>query len=342
MNKPITFVILLFSLLSAFAQNPKVFNIDATRTTSLHLSDIAEDVIPIPLSKDISFINGAFWTGEYLFISTLRDVWQYDASGKFLRTISCNGKSVSSVAGDLIKKEIYIPVSAAESEQSELLCYDYSAKLLKKIALKNPSVVSCLYHNDALWILSEKLVDGKVRGYYSYVNISTGKETFLLQAYERPSSEDSEKVGFVGTLAISNNCLYANWDNNVIWRIKNKKVEQAYKCEVVQEYQDQILCLKGIVGNYLFFNYCLNHGESNMYLRHLKTGAYYNVNYRGAYGNYTQGAVDDIYNSGYFAILREPLSQEGYFWFIKDMRGKSLGDVPVKGNQVVFIVKMKQ
>lgn len=99
---------------------------------------------------------------------------------------------------------------------------------------------------------------------------------------------------------------------------------------------------KGIVGNYLFFNYCLDDGDSNLYLRHLKTGKTYNVKYIGSYGNYTTGAVDDIYHSGYFEIKAEPLNQNGYFYFIKNMRGKSLGNTPVKGNQVVFMVKTKQ
>lgn len=328
-----------------FAQQTRVFSIDATQTTSLKLSEIAEKVIAIPLSKDASMINAAFWTGDYLFLASLRNVWQYDAHGNFIRIIPCNGNFVSGVAGDTVKKELYIPVATSKGG-SELWCYDFFGKLKKKVALKYPSVVSCLYHGNVLWILSEEFTDEKKCGFYSYVDISTGKETFLPQKYEIPleilPSGGKVLTGFVGTLSMSDNCLYANWDDNVIWRIKNNKVEPAYKCNVTQAYLDQIYCLKGILGNYLFFHYHLNEDGSNMYLRHLKTGKIYNVNYHGAYGNYTKGAIEDVYNSGYFALLREPLNKEGYFWFVKNMRGKSLGNVPVKGNQVVFIVKMKQ
>lgn len=347
---------LLFSLLSIssiygqkaikFAQSRvEIFNVDATQTVPLKLSDIAEKVTAIPLNKNISVIQGAFWTEEYLFIASLRDIWQYDASGKFIKVIPCDGKTISGITGNLNKKELYIPVNVS-NKKHEIWSYDYSGRIKKKIALKKPSVVNLLFHNDTLWVLSEKWTEKSTYGYYSYVNISTGKETFLPDSIESPAKKSSSggyyRHSFVGTLSASSDCLYANWGNNVIWRIKNKKVEQAYKCQVNQKYKDEIICLKGVIGNYIFFNYHLDDNGGNLYLRHLKTGKTFNVKYNGSYGNYTQGPVEDVYQSGFFDFAKAPLTQEGYFWFIKNMHGKSLKGKIVKGNLVAFIVKTKQ
>lgn len=55
-------------------------HIDTAKTTSLKLSGIAEKVIPIPLNKDVPGIQMLFETDEYLFLASLREVWQYDIS----------------------------------------------------------------------------------------------------------------------------------------------------------------------------------------------------------------------------------------------------------------------
>lgn len=340
----ILFFITYFAAVPVSAQT-KTIHINGLQTTSLKLSAIAERVISIPLSKDVSVAMGAFWTGKHLFIASLQDVLQYDISGKYIRKISCNNNYIEGITGSLSNKELYICVNIPKKNKSEIWCYNYNGKLEKKIPLKNPSIINCLYYNNFLWLLSENFSDTKIYGHYSYVDITTGKETFLPntneKAFEKNSSGEYIGTGFIGTLSISNNSLYANWGNNIIWHINNG-VKPSFKCEVTPQYEEKLICLKGIIGNYLFFNYHLDDNHRNLYLHNLKTGKSYNVNYTGTYGNYTQGAVDDIYNSGYFDIDKNPLNQEGYFWFIKNMHGKVLKNLPIKGNQVFFIIKTKQ
>lgn len=348
MKNRIIILILLFSIvIPTYSQETNVFHIDATQTTPLKLSEIADNVTLVPLNKEITQVQGsAFWTGEYLFIATSQEVWQYDTSGNFLRAILCDGGSIDGVTGDLTKKELFISVNIAEKEKSEIWCYDYLGNFHRKIPLKNSSIVSILFHNNLLWILSEKFIEKKTCGYYSYVDISTGEETFLSETFERPAEKGVSgqyySAGFVGTLSVSNKCLYANWDNNDIWRIEGNRVNLAFKCEVMQKYRNELICLKGVIGNYLFFNYYLDDGKNNLYIRHIITGKTYNVRYNGTYGIYTEGAIEDIYNSGYFDITRDPLSQDRYFWFIKRMSDKFLENKPIKGNQVVFIIKTKR
>lgn len=342
----IQFLILFVTTTVAFAQQTKTIHIDASQTNVLKLSDIAESTIPIFLNKDISVAMGAFWTGKYLFIASLQYVQQYDISGKFIRTISCNGNYIEGITGDLSRNALYISVNIPKKNKCEVWCYDYYGKLKKKIPLKNPSVVNCLYHNNYLWILSERFTETKAYGYYSYIDIATNKEYFLPETYEKAAEQNSSGeyigIGFVGTLSISNNYLYANWGDNILWCI-DSKVKPAFKFEVAPKYREKLFCLKGIIGNYLFFNYYLNDNDSNLFLQHQKTRKIYNVKYNGKYGNYTQGAIDDIYNSGYFDITKNPLTQEGYFWFIKDMtHGETLKNQQIKGKQCLFIVKVKQ
>ena len=346
MSKNVVFVLCLLGVFPLYAQQMREFHVDATEITSLKLSEIAEKVIPIPLNKDVPGIQMVFWAGEYLFLASLREVWQYDISGKFIRTISCSGGFVCGVAGDLTKKELYISAKVANGNGCEVWCFDFEGKLKKKIALRNPNVVSCLYHNNVLWILSEKFVDEKMRGYYSYVDISTGEETFIAQPFDKPSKVlssgmNANRIGFLGSLSLSNNRLFANWNDNIIWNIQRDNVIPVYKFVVTQQYRELMMGFyKGVLGNYVYFNYSVDDDESYLYLRHLLTGKTFYVKYIGVYDGMLEGAIDDIYNSGRFS-LKKPLSQEGYFWFIKDMRGKLLGKTPVKGNQVIFIVKIK-
>lgn len=346
MNGPIIFILSVLSAFPLYAQQVREFHVDAAKTTSLKLSDIAEKVIPIPLNKDVPGIQMLFETDEYLFLASLREVWQYDISGKYIRTISCGGGFVYGVAGDLVKKELYIPVRSMNGNGCEVWCYDFAGRLKKKITLKNSGVVSCLYHKNLLWILSEKLVDKKMRGYYSYVDITTGKETFVAHSFEKPSKilpsgMNANSIGFFGSLSVSDNRLFANWNDNIIWNIQKDRVVPVFKLVVAQEYKEQMLGFyKGVLGNYLYFNYNVDDDESYLYLRHLLTGKTFYVKYAGGYGGDAKGAIDDIYDSGFFSMKRT-LNREGYFWFIKEMRGKSLGKTPVKGNQVIFIVKTK-
>lgn len=309
------------------------------------MSDIAEKVIPIPLSKDVSLIQGMFWTGDFCYVVSSRDIWQYTTSGDFVRAIHCEG-AVCAITGDLVKKELYAVVNIGREERSELWCFDFSGKLRRRIVLRNYCIVSCAFYDNLVWLLSETFADKKVCSHYSYVDVLTNKEIFLQHKLDKPfiklSSGEFIGAGSTGTLSISNNNLFCNWGDNIIWHIQKGKVKPVMKFEVIQKYRKKLICLKGVVGNYVFFNYYLDDNISNLYLRNLRTGKTYHVNYHGAFGNYTKGAVDDIYNSGYFDVVTAPLNQEGYFWFVKDMRGKLLGNVPVKGNQVVFIVKMKQ
>lgn len=339
------YFILIFNSMASFAQlRTESFNIAPSQTTPLKLSDIAEKTTVIPLEKKISLVQGMFWTGDYLFIASLKDIYQYNASGKFIRSIPCNGKIITGITGNISMNEFYVSVNISD-DKCEIWSYNYLGKIKRKIALKNPSVVSILFHNDLLWVLSQKPVGNNTQGYYSYIDMFTETETFLTNTVNNPPIKGTSgliRAGFLGTLSASNNCLYVNWDDNVIWRIKNKKVDYAYKCLVNKKYRSELIAQKGVIGNFLFFKYHLDDDDSNLYLRNLVSGKTYNVKYKGAYGDYSEGAVEDVYQSGFFDFDKEPLTQEGYFWFIKNMQGKYLKEETVEHGQVVFIVKTKK
>jgi hypothetical protein len=144
MKKFSLFFFLLFSI-SVFGQ--KKINIDANDTKMLNLSEIAEEVVLIPLEAKISGIQYVLLSREYLFVALMGSIVQYDSSGKFIRNISCDGY-VYNISADTLKKELYVTV------RDKLQCYDFSGKLKRTYTLANPTTSSIFFHQGNVWILS--------------------------------------------------------------------------------------------------------------------------------------------------------------------------------------------
>lgn len=60
MKNRIIILILLFSIvIPTYSQETNVFHIDATQTTPLKLSEIADNVTLVPLNKEITQVQGS-------------------------------------------------------------------------------------------------------------------------------------------------------------------------------------------------------------------------------------------------------------------------------------------
>jgi hypothetical protein len=79
-------------------------------------------------------------------------------------------------------------------------------------------------------------------------------------------------------------------------------------------------------------NYSRN-SRGYLYLEDLKSGDRYNV----------KGINDNIFHTGACTVSK-PFNRDGYFYFIKsrhELKGKSVGNIPLKKGPVLFIVKTK-
>jgi hypothetical protein len=58
----------------------------------------------------------------------------------------------------------------------------------------------------------------------------------------------------------------------------------------------------------------------------------------------SNGITDDVFNTGNLWI-RNSINWDGYFFYVKDkteIKGKSIGNVPLKEGPVIFLVKVKK
>jgi len=345
----------LFLLNSLFitGQNSKMISINLENTCPLKLSEIAEQVLPIPLEdQDMIQNQNILLTDEYLFVSSIRSIIQYDLSGKFIRKIDCGGYITDNVTSDMVNRKLYVPV------RDTIKCYNYSGKLEKVYPLKSSSL-HCLYHKGALWVQSYSLLPDTSYVYtIDKINLSTGKITVL--PYEKKVAPVVTKKGYVVNasamcrLSLYNDEVIASFSyESEIYKIEqdkavlnNNNIESSIKIK-----QDKVVSLakwditppaKGsdvypmkansFIGDYLFINYRRD-DQFYFYLENMKTGKKYNVSQ----------LVDDIFHTSGNCNINS-INQNGCFVFIKsqsDIKGDSIGNVLLKSGPVVFIGKIK-
>jgi len=316
--------------LLAITQNIKTIHIDAANARPLNLSDIAEKVTPIVLEESKGGIHNILLTGEYLFISSLNSVIQYDLSGKFIRTINCGGYVADNVTSDTVKKELYIPVG------DKIKCYDYAGNFKKEYSLKNSSLFS-LYHKGFLWVQSHKIMDYAINS----INLSTGKISELpFEKKGEPFKAENGSMAFISAacrLSLYNDEVIASFAfDNTLYKIQQDKLIPFVQWNIsppAQSYSDRNpLHASGFIGDYLFINY---RRDDNLYfyLENMKTGKKFNVS----------NLVDDVFHTTGDCRISS-MEQKGCFYFIKEkseIKGNSIGNIPLKNGPVVFIVKIK-
>ena len=318
-----------------------------------NLSEIAEKVIPIPLEDQDPIQNrNVLLTDNYLFVSSIRSIIQYDLSGKFLRRIYCGGFISDNVTSDMVNQKLYVPVG------DSIKCYNYSGKLEKVYPLKTSSL-HCLYHKGALWVQSYNILPDTSFVYtINKINLSTGKITTL--PYEKKVAPIVLDKGYVVNasamchLSLYNDEVIASFSyESEIYKIErdeavsnNKNIESSIKIK-----QDKVVSLakwniippvadskvygtnaNSFIGDYLLIN-CRSNNQSYFYFENMKTGKKYNVSQ----------LIDDVFHTTGNCNINST-NQTGYFVFIKDQRdikGDSIGNVLLKSGPVVFIGKIK-
>ncbi len=349
------FILLLtffFIPILSHTQNETRFSINSTDITSLALSEIAEKVIPVPLSKYVNGIQFIHITDEFIFLCDMSAIFKFDFSGNLVKIVDCKG-GIKNMTGDMIKKEIYIV-----SGESQIKSYDYSLNNTHTYIVKyNPTAI--YFHKEKLWIQSFYDKENVTYHEISYLNLITGKETFL-NFNSKIKHSDSGDKGYVITSAcfsaFNDQLIFAFPSDNIIYTVKNDRISVLFEWNILSTVKlinenNPVFSTKGFMGKYLFINYSMNDlsGKSKIkssfiYIKDTNTRMKYNILMKSNEMGFVEGAIcDDIYKTGYFTLIY-PCNGKGYFYFIKGKNDidKNINKVKISDGQVIFIVKTKE
>jgi hypothetical protein len=337
MYRNILFLILLFSATFVSGQRGRALHIHADNVATLKLSEIAEDVVPVPLNRRVS-IQNVFLTEGYIFVTSNLSVLQFDASGKYIRTINCGGH-VTNVTGDEAGSSIYILVG------NEIKSYDFSGKQRRTYPLKHRSL-SGFYHDGKIYVQSYDEGNDRVFHYkLSVLDPVSGREMFLpFEMKENPFVLPSG--GSVNVSSLSLFSLYERMPvssfatDSVMYQIREGKPVPLVRWQIepgAQSFGDKgHICQKGFAGKYLFVHYC--RAEQYLYVEDTKSGKSYNLRCND---DRQEGIEDDWFNTGKCHV--RILQGEGRFYFLKssaDVKENYAWNTS-KDATVLFIVKTK-
>ena len=325
-QRSLIYCFLFLSAIFMYGQNVKTIHIDIGNARPTNLSEIAENVIPVVLERKVSVQNGnIFLTNDFLFLTSMTSIAQYDRTGKFIRSINCEDYITDNVTGDTIKRELYVPVG------NVIKCYDYSGMLKKTYQLKN-RILHILYFKDYLWVQTyTKQSDDKYTYSILKINLASG------EIYPLDFSLDCHSSGISRITLYKDELVVSYAYDNTLYKIQHDRVIPMVKW-IINPLSDSMRDLttmraNGYNGDYLFINY--RRGDDlYAYMENMNTGATFN----------TSNIVDNVFNTNNDCRMY-PTNQDGYFFFSKnndDIKGNRIGNIPLKnGGGVLFIVKTK-
>ena len=348
MRNKFLFFILLLNTLLCFGQTSKIVPVFPKIPQPFNLSEISEKTIAIPLEISAGSIQSIFMTPEYLFTVSLSSVSQFDFSGKFIRKIDCGDYISNTITGDIIKKELYIPV------KRELIVYDFSGNYKKTYKLENISY-GCFFYDNTLWIQSYKYLANSIFISYeiSYLDLMTGKESFLPLKVQKGMEMGNFLAIYPGDFFIQKNSVFFSFQNkdNILYQIQKQEQKINTVLNLKIQFQNQkeesdksMIVSKGLAGKYLFVDYIVE-DQRYLYMEDTKTGKRFHIKI-DKINNITSsdGITEDVFNSGKCTEIKL-FNKEGYFYFIKSKESlnmKLIDGHPVKDGPVVFIVKTKE
>ena len=340
MKKTILFIFLLLPFLLYSQKEREIILRPNDNTTTWYLSQIAENVTPIPLSVSTQAIF-IYLTDEYIYTCGISSISQFYVSGKYIKTINLDG-IVTGITGNNIKKEIYV----STDKNKKVIIYDYSLKE-KKIYETKYIPASIFFNKNTLFIHSYDTDESNKVCYYkiSTLDLTTGQEVFL--AFDSKETYKDIHPVSSGTFSTFNNqVMFSNWVEPVIYCIKENKVSPVIRCNTdikEKEIRTMPFGKQGFIGKYMFIDYyisdVLSSGYSNLnnyfYLEDTKTGEGYNITYF---------IYDDIYNTGRCKINVGLNNHEDYFFYVKEKDEVEKADniIKISSGHVLFLVKTKK
>ena len=315
--KKYIFLIILFTFSAFYGKSENdVIVIDSSDTIPcFKLSEVAQSVDTVSLKiKGMGSAQNIFLSEDYIFLQGVSSVAQYTRSGKLLRILDCEDYTMD-IAGDVTKNELYVPTGF--QGKYDVRCFDmHTGRLKRKFALDSLDVTSCVFFENALWMLMD-CQTGNIQ------NLGT----FYKESYDKGAIFLSK-----GNFSIYQGRLFfALNTGNTVYEIRGDKMVPylQWQIEPNEHYfpQYEAICNKAKVGRYLFVNYrlmFLKEGEgdedevaSYWFVKDLESDRQFNVHMEWEKGVCIRGTEDDICHSGRFTF--QPLySLPNHFYFTKE------------------------
>ena len=325
--KKYMFLIILFTFSAFYGKSENdVIVIDSSDTIPcFKLSEVAQSVDTISLKiKGMGSAQNIFLSEGYIFLQGMSFVSQYTRSGILIRVLDCEDFT-SDIAGDVTKNELYVPAGY------DLRCYDmHTGKLKRKLALDSLYVISCVFFENALWMLRGTFQNNSTTEYsLSKMDCLTGNIQNLGIFYKEIYGND---IGVIsqGNFSIHKGRLFFALNaDNTLYEIRGDKIVPYLQWQIEPKKlyfpQYEAICDKTKVGRYLFVNYrlmFLKEGDedevaSYWFVKDLESDRQFNVHMEWEKGGCVRGTEDDICHSGRFTF--HPLySLPNHFYFTKE------------------------
>ena len=260
--KKYIFLIILFTFSAFYGKSENdVIVIDSSDTIPcFKLSEVAQRVDSVSLKiKGMGSAQNIFLSEDYIFLQGVSSVAQYTRSGKLLRILDCEDYTMD-IAGDVTKNELYVPTGF--QGKYDVRCFDmHTGRLKRKFALDSLDVTSCVFFENALWMLRGAYLNRAVEYSLSKMDCQTGNiqnlGTFYKESYDKGAIFLSK-----GNFSIYQGRLFfALNTGNTVYEIRGDKMVPylQWQIEPNEHYfpQYEAICNKAKVGRYLFVNYRL-------------------------------------------------------------------------------------
>ena len=201
-----------------------------------------------------------FLSEDYIFLQGVSSVAQYTRSGKLLRILDCEDYTMD-IAGDVTKNELYVPTGF--QGKYDVRCFDmHTGRLKRKFALDSLDVTSCVFFENALWMLRGAYLNGPIEYSLSKMDCQTGDIETLGIFYKEPSYDDGVAIVSKGNFSIYQGRLFFALNaGNTLYEIRGDKMVPylRWQIEPGERYSSkyEVICNKAKVGRYLFIEYGL-------------------------------------------------------------------------------------
>ena len=313
--KKYMFLIILFTF-SAFygkSENDEIVIDSSDTIPCFKLSEVAQSVDTVSLKiKGMGSAQNIFLSEDYIFLQGVSSVAQYTRSGKLLRILDCEDYAMD-IAGDTTKKELY--VFTGDQGRHDVRCFDmHTGRLKRKFALDSLDVTSCVFFENALWMLRGAYLNKAVEYSLSKMDCQTGDIQNLGIFYKE--SYDKGAIVSKGNFSIYQGRLFFALNiGSTLYEIRGDKMVPylQWQIEPRERYSSkyEVICNKAKVGRYLFIEYGLmpltkeEAPTSYWFVKDLESDRQF------------RGTEDDICHSGRFTF--QPLySLPNHFYFTKE------------------------
>ena len=331
------FLIVAFLYQNVLSQVSFEVDIDAQKFTQMKLSDISAQN-SFFVSLNISSILVTEIAGSYLFVSKLEALYQFDLSGKLIRTFSNNNRVFRGFSSDSRNNRLIILYD------NEIEVRDFNATFLKNILLPVPeTIVGAKYRSSSriigfeennVWIFQEFEQNGRSVCRICRLNIEDELMEIVLER-DFPIFDFGSGVylGYMAWYSSFGGKYYMGFHDNVIYEVDGKNVRPVVKYNI-RNYREDIYDRLRLQINF--------------------TGRYFNLNY-GTIGNRRKyfwfdvndkqtwqvegGIEDDIFHTG---TLSTYSIQGEYLVFRKQERDLPIEMNVEKDHTVIFIIELKQ